>query len=484
MLNFVSASRPISIELSIPGARKSDAAACPLEAARLTSLESMSMPRTKTSLEGLRRYLALLTLTVLPMIYWACGSSSQDSQYSLLDVFQKTTKDFEGGRYPDFVDEPSASGPLEIAGREIESLTPPFPSSMSFELTVPPAGSLEFSPALIMAQSVRRARVEYRISLERGAGEETFNVYRETFRANEANRWHDRRVDLSPWEGQNIVLTFATQTIPPREDALWAERIQTAWGDPILTERPWSLLANGIEQLPAESVNWFGEQFDNSGLGPDEQVMTGRFFINLLVGGLLALAIRELYKRYSSTVINRESFADMLPLFTLSTIVVISVVQYSPALALGLIGALSIVRFRTSIESPEELVYLLVCVGLGVALGGNHMLLGVTSVCVLAPFVIWLQRWGDARTPDRWTLTVTGDAGRFFSSDGPSIVDIVQRMTKVLTVDRLDYQPKEVFFRAQIVVENHDRAMELLTALRGRVRQCEISTHDMRTSRY
>jgi len=339
-----------------------------------------------------------------------------------------------------------------------------------------------------MAQSVRRARVEYRIilerleRLERLEGDETTSIYRETFRANGANQWHERQVDLSPWEGQTVVLTLSTQAVPPRENVLWADRIQTVWGDPVVAERPWRSLANSIEQLPTDSAEWLGEQFDSSGIGPDDQVMTLRFAINLLVGGLLALAIRELYRRYSSTVTNREPFADMLPLFTLSTIVVISVVQYSPALALGLIGAMSIVRFRTSIASPEELVYLLLCVGLGVALGGNHLLLGVATVGVVTPFVIWLRGSGEARTPDRLILTVTGDASRFFSSEGPSVINIVQRMTKGMTVHRLDYQPEEVFFRAQIVVENRTQAMELLTTLRGRVRQCEISTQDTNTS--
>ena len=443
----------------------------------------MSMPRTKTSLKGLRRYLALATLAILTTISWACGPSSRDSE--LVDGVPEAATRFGDGRYPDFVDEPSASGPVEIGGREIESLTPPFPSTVSFEVAVPPAGFLEFSPALVMAQSVRRARVEYRITLvgpEGPDGEEATSIYRETFRASEANRWHERRVDLSSWEGQTIVLTFSTQAVPPRENVLWAERIQTVWGAPILAERPWRRLADTIERLPADSSDWLGEQFDYSGIGPDDQVMTMRFVVNLLVGGLLALAIRELYRRCSSTVVNREPFADVLPLFTLSTIVVISVVQYSPALALGLIGALSIIRFRTSIASPEELVYLLVCIGLGVALGGNHLMLGVATVCVVTPFVIWLKGWGAAGRPDRLVLTVTGDASRFFSSDGPSVVDVVQHMTNGMTVDRLDYQQEEVFFRAQIVVESRSHAMDLLTKLRGRVRRCEISTQYTNTS--
>ena len=449
--------------------------------------EAYLPPRFK----GLGRYLARLLvpnilagLTSLTLSLSGCSPSSQGSKYSLVDGFQEATKDFEGGRYPVFVDEASASGPVEIGGREMESLRPPFPSTTSFELVVPRAGFLEFSPALVMAQSVRRARVEYRIILvgpegpDGEDGEETTTIYRETFRANGASQWHERQVDLSPWEGQTVVLTLSTQAVPPRENVLWADRIQTVWGDPVVVARPWRSLTDSVEQLPTDSAEWLGEQFDSSGIRPDDQVMTLRFAINLLIGGLLALAIRELYRRYSSTVTNREPFANMLPLFTLSTIVVISVVQYSPALALGLIGAMSIVRFRTSIASPEELVYLLLCVGLGVALGGDHLLLGVATVGVVTPFVIWLRGSGEARTPDRLILTVTGDSNRFFSSEGPSVINIVQRMTKGMTVHRLDYQPEEVFLRAQIVVENRTQAMELLTTLRGRVRQCEISTHD------
>ena len=449
------------------------------------------MPRTETSLKGLPPYLVLTTVTILIAISSACGSNSQDGLYPLMDGFPEATKRFEEGRYPDFVDEPSASGPMEIGGKLIESLTPPFPSTTRFEVAVPPAGFLEFSPALIMAQRVRRARVEFRVTLEgpdrldgpdRPDAIEATTIYRETFRANEANRWHDRRVDLSAWEGQTIVLTFSTQAVPPRDNVLWAERIQTVWGAPVLAERPWRALGHTMERLPSDSANWLGEQFDYSGIGPDDQVMTARFAMNLLVGGLLALAIRELYRRYASTVVNRERFADTLPLFTLSTIVVISVVQYSPALALGLIGALSIVRFRTSIASPEELVYLLVCVGLGVTLGGNHLMLGVATVFVVTPFVVWLKGWGESRTPDRLVLTVTGDPSRFFSSDGPSVVNIVQGLTLSMTVDRLDYQPEEVFFRAQIVVENRSQAMNLLAMLRGKVHRCEVSTHDTNPS--
>ena len=142
------------------------------------------MARTSIHLKEVGRpfapVLVLATLTSWSLSSSGCSSSSPD-EVSLVEAFPEAGKDFGAGRYPDFVDDPSALGAVEIGGREMESLTPPFPSTTRFELLVPEAGFLEFSPALIMAQRVRRARVEYRITLE---GDEPTTLFRETLRAN------------------------------------------------------------------------------------------------------------------------------------------------------------------------------------------------------------------------------------------------------------------------------------------------------------
>jgi uncharacterized membrane protein YhiD involved in acid resistance len=53
----------------------------------------------------------------------------------------------------------------------------------------------------------------------------------------------------------------------------------------------------------------------------------------------------------------------------LTTVLVISIVKSSLALSLGLVGALSIVRFRTPIKEPEELAYLFLAIAMGLGLG-------------------------------------------------------------------------------------------------------------------
>jgi hypothetical protein len=201
--------------------------------------------------------------------------------------------------------------------------------------------------------------------------------------------------------------------------------------------------------------------------------MTWRFALNLLLGGLLSMAIRELYKRFAKTLSNRESFANTLPLFTLAAITVISVVQYSPALALGLVGALSVIRFRTAIASAEELVYLLMCVGLGVAIGANHVYLAVAAVVVVAPFVVW--RGAGAQMDDRLLLTVAAEPSSFFGADRGSVIDVVRRLTSEMIVERLDLRAERVLLRARISVRSGNDLIGLLAALRTRVVECQVS---------
>src|SRR3990172_4233774 len=108
----------------------------------------------------------------------------------------------------------------------------------------------------------------------------------------------------------------------------------------------------------------------------------------MVIGGVLAIYIRELYKRCSISMSNRENLANIFPVLTVITVVMIFVVKSSLALSLGLVGALSIVRFRTAIKTPEELVYLFFCIGVGLAFGAEHGSLALVAALVATVFVV------------------------------------------------------------------------------------------------
>lgn len=110
-----------------------------------------------------------------------------------------------------------------------------------------------------------------------------------------------------------------------------------------------------------------------------EEISIYSLVFNLIIGLLLSIIIRKFYKIYGNSTSNRAEFSKIFPLITLVTILVISVVKSSLALSLGLVGALSIVRFRTPIKDPEELGFLFFSIAIGLGLGANQTLITIIS---------------------------------------------------------------------------------------------------------
>ncbi|MFL2948000.1 MAG: DUF4956 domain-containing protein [Nitrospinales bacterium] len=112
--------------------------------------------------------------------------------------------------------------------------------------------------------------------------------------------------------------------------------------------------------------------------------------INLGIGVFLSLLLRWHFKYFGSTLSNRDEFSQVCPFILLTTILIITVVKSSLALSLGLVGALSIVRFRTPIKEPEELAYLFIAIAMGLGLGADQriptLVAGPLILIVMAVF--------------------------------------------------------------------------------------------------
>ena len=128
---------------------------------------------------------------------------------------------------------------------------------------------------------------------------------------------------------------------------------------------------------------------------------------NLGVGVILSLILSWHFKRFGSTLSNRQEFALVFPFILLTTVLIISIVKSSLALSLGLVGALSIVRFRTPIKEPEELAYLFIAIGMGLGLGAEQ---------TLATFVAGLSILG-AMALFKWKSREQGSRNLYLSID-------------------------------------------------------------------
>ena len=122
-------------------------------------------------------------------------------------------------------------------------------------------------------------------------------------------------------------------------------------------------------------------------LNQNIQIDLSNFVISLLCAAILSFLVQLFYIKYSSSLSNRKEFSKNFVILGVTTCIVIMIVKSSLALSLGLVGALSIVRFRAAIKEPEELVYLFLIIAIGLGSGANQLIITTVGI-IFALFII------------------------------------------------------------------------------------------------
>jgi|TARA_B110000238_G_C16083714_1_gene420637 hypothetical protein len=112
------------------------------------------------------------------------------------------------------------------------------------------------------------------------------------------------------------------------------------------------------------------------------------FSINLLIAAILSTLLAVIYIKFGNSLSNRKIFAKNFVILCITTTFIITVVKSSLALSLGLVGALSIVRFRAAIKEPEELNYLFISIAIGLGMGAQQVMLTITSFILITLFIL------------------------------------------------------------------------------------------------
>ena len=133
-----------------------------------------------------------------------------------------------------------------------------------------------------------------------------------------------------------------------------------------------------IQSLTRNDLSFFINQ--------NVQVDIPNFVISLIFASILSFFVQLFYIKYSTTLSNRREFSKNFVILGVTTCIVIMIVKSSLALSLGLVGALSIVRFRAAIKEPEELVYLFLIIAIGLGCGANQLI--ITCIGILFALIL------------------------------------------------------------------------------------------------
>jgi hypothetical protein len=160
------------------------------------------------------------------------------------------------------------------------------------------------------------------------------------------------------------------------------------------------------------------------------------FLVNLLLTAGLCFVLGRIYEAFGGAHSNRRAFARNFVMLGMTTMVIITVVKSSLALSLGLVGALSIVRFRAAIKEPEELTYLFLVISIGLGMGADQRWITLIAFAVIVAMIA-LKRVRE-RTDDARHLHLTVSTPAPAGLTLGTIVEVLERHSTDLSLTRFD----------------------------------------------
>ena len=132
----------------------------------------------------------------------------------------------------------------------------------------------------------------------------------------------------------------------------------------------------------------FNDIFKSSFLESITEFSAADTLIAMVAALVIGMFIFVVYKKTFNSVMYSTGFAMTLVGMTMVTTLVILAVTSNVVLSLGMVGALSIVRFRAAIKEPMEIVYLFWAVAAGIVIGAGMLPLAVIGSAIIGVILI------------------------------------------------------------------------------------------------
>lgn len=119
--------------------------------------------------------------------------------------------------------------------------------------------------------------------------------------------------------------------------------------------------------------------------------------LTFIVAAFFACIIYFIYKYTSDSLIYSKKMNEAMALISIVTTGVVLAIQSNVVVSLGMVGALSIVRFRTAIKEPRDLLFLFWSISNGIIIGSGLYTLAIALLICLAIMMILFSRIKDAK---------------------------------------------------------------------------------------
>jgi hypothetical protein len=180
--------------------------------------------------------------------------------------------------------------------------------------------------------------------------------------------------------------------------------------------------------------------------------------VALFVSFALGMLIYYVYQRSFRGVVFNQAFSVSLAVLTILTTMITLAISSNIALSLGMVGALSIVRYRTAIKDPADIIFLFWAVGTGITIGAKLHYLALVGAVIVILMLIAIGRRKSASEIYILIVHYTGE-------------DIADELRRILHGKRFQIKSKtirknNVEMAIEVVVTNNNTAfMDVIKGL-------------------
>ena len=184
--------------------------------------------------------------------------------------------------------------------------------------------------------------------------------------------------------------------------------------------------------------------------------------IGLAVALLVGLFIFMIYKKTLTGVLYSDGFALTLVGLSLVTTLVILAVTSNVVLSLGMVGALSIVRFRTAIKEPVEIVFLFWSLAVGIVIGAGMIPLAIIGSAIIGVILLLFANRKIRKQPYILVVSCKDEAAE------QRITEILAKAVEYYTVKSKTVNAAGIEFTAELRTKDAETAfVNRITELEG-----------------
>tara|TARA_B100001057_G_C22462350_1_gene799369 strand:- start:13 stop:696 length:684 start_codon:yes stop_codon:yes gene_type:complete len=186
------------------------------------------------------------------------------------------------------------------------------------------------------------------------------------------------------------------------------------------------------------------------------------------------------YKNKANSLSSKIQISMIIPLLSNITFLVILIVKSSLALSLGLVGALSVIRFRTPVKEPEDLAFLFFAIALGIGYGALQIY-STSIIFLILIIIIWffLSRRKESFGKN-FNLMIESDpekSQKYFDKILSSLKENCQEAEMV----KIEKQENAMMFFFKITFDRTDNLMSLINNLEKEFTGIKFSLYENKT---